>query len=439
MQTPTNALSPSDLAELDALQARLGEAEEILRALSRGEDAPLGNLRGRDLVASHLSDQLERAQLREAKELAEKANLAKDNFLAALSHELRTPLTPALMVAARLEHDLSLPDSARRSLATIRHNVELEARLIDDLLDLTRITRGKLELHRGLIDVHHLLRSALEICQPDIEAKGLSLQLQFEARATETVGDAVRVQQIFWNLLRNAAKFTPVGGGITIRTAETSDTIRVEISDTGIGFEPEMEPRIFRAFEQGGRQITQQFGGLGLGLTISRSLAEAHGGHLQASSPGLGRGATFTLELPRSKTDATPTKNESPASSTTPVATPPLRILLVEDHPDTRTNLALLLSSYQHDVKTASSAVEALAAAAGNKFDLVISDLGLPDQSGLEMMRVLRDRFGLKGIAVSGYGMEDDIAQSRAAGFVHHLTKPIAFERLRSLIAEMAR
>jgi signal transduction histidine kinase len=386
------------------------------------------------LIVTDLTQQKESNSLRLAKELAEKSNMAKDNFLAALSHELRTPLTPALMAAVALEEDPELPPRFKQELSLIRRNVELEARLIDDLLDLTRIARGKLELHPASTDVHAVLQRAIDICQADIRAKGLNFSAHFEASSYLTLGDPVRLQQVFWNLIRNAVKFTPPGGSIQIATDNpVPEEFRLQIVDNGVGFEPEMTEQIFAAFEQGGRQITREFGGLGLGLAICRSIMHGHRGTIDGFSAGPNRGATFTIRLPLRPAQLSHPTN--PSNSTNPANTEAaLRILLVEDHPDTRASMAKLLRR-KHDVQTADSAAEALALAMKHSFDLVISDLGLPDRGGLELMRQLRDNHRLKGICISGYGMEEDISSSREAGFVHHLTKPISFERLQHAIS----
>lgn len=391
------------------------------------------------LIVTDLTGQKEQVELRLAKELAEKANLAKDSFLAALSHELRTPLNPALMAAVALEQDETMPLAARRQLAMIRRNIELEARLIDDLLDVTRIAQGKLELQNAPVELHAVILRALEICRPDVEAKDQQFVINLEATQTRTMGDGVRIQQVMWNLIRNASKFTQAGGTISIRTGnDGTKRIWAQVTDTGIGFTPDAAPKMFLAFEQGGRHITRQFGGLGLGLAISRSIAEAHGGTIRAESPGSGHGATFTLELPVYSAETPPKPAESahaPAAKAAPATG--LRILLVEDHRDTRTSMEFLLRRSKHHVRSAETAREALELAEREAFDVVVTDLGLPDQSGLELMRQLRDRHGLKGIATSGYGMEEDIANGREAGFVQHFTKPISMERLRQVLAEL--
>jgi PAS domain S-box-containing protein len=386
------------------------------------------------LVVTDLTIQRKHEELRLAKEVAERANLAKDSFLATLSHELRTPLTPALMSIVALEHDDSLPPFVRSELAMIRRNIELETRLIDDLLDLTRIANGKLELHLAPIDLHAVLSRSVEICKANVDAKQQRLTVQLNARKTETMADPVRIQQVLWNLIRNAVKFTPNGGSIIVRTENTPDhRFLFEVRDSGIGFEPSTEKKLFQAFEQSGRGITQQFGGLGLGLAISRSIVEAHGGSIRGESPGPGQGATFTVTLPLQTISARDAAAR--AQSTKPVASPGREILIVEDHADTRATLQRLLERAGYKVTAANSGQRALEIAAAADFDLVISDLGLPDMPGNELMMHLRERHQLPGIAVSGYGMEEDVSGSREAGFVHHLTTPIRIDQFKELIA----
>jgi PAS domain S-box-containing protein len=388
--------------------------------------AALQNLR-----AAQEQLQLQNDALVRARQQAEAASEAKDNFLAALSHELRTPLTPVMMAAASLETNPALPPSLRQDVAILRRNVELEARLIDDLLDLTRIARGKIELHSDIVDLHAVIGDALNICRGDISSKRLELVQALRAPEFHVRGDAVRLQQILWNLLRNAVKFTPEGGQIIIRSHIEEARVCVAVIDTGIGIEPGKIGRIFNPFEQGGPAITQQFGGLGLGLAISKKLAELHGGTVIAQSEGPSRGATFTLCLPHVPAPNLSHHDGHPAASTDRERR--LRILLVEDHDDTRASLARLLGR-RHTVRDVPSVEAALQTADRESFDLVISDIGLPDGSGLELMRALRDRYGLKGICLSGFGMEDDIARSAEAGFDHHLTKPIDLRKLEGII-----
>lgn len=389
------------------------------------------------LVVTDLTEQKKHEEERVARELAEKASLAKDDFLAALSHELRTPLTPVLITTNALEQNPALPGEVRESLKLIRRNVELEARLIDDLLDLTRIARGKLELQMKQTDFHAVIHRALEICRPEFNAKAQKISLDLNAREHKGASDAVRVQQAVWNLIRNAAKFTPESGTITVRSANpVRGEFSVAVQDTGIGFDSGSAERLFQRFEQGGRDITRRYGGLGLGLAITRSIVEAHGGRVHAASPGAGKGATFAITFPIQQLNATarPTATGAMLVARDPTGR---HILLVEDHDDTRKTLELLLRKHHHEVKAAASAEEALKLAAENRFDLVISDIGLPGESGWKLMAQLRDCFGLKGIGLSGYGMEEDIARGRDAGFLRHLTKPIRFDQLSEVIAEL--
>jgi PAS domain S-box-containing protein len=399
-----------------------------------------------------ISDRI-RAQeeLERAHQEAQAANAAKDRFLATLSHELRTPLTPVLAVLARLESDPGLARHADE-LAMIRRNVELEARLIDDLLDLTRISRGKLELHRRETDARKVIEHALATTEREMAEKGLRLEAQLAAEEHRVWADAPRLTQVFWNLLSNAVKFTPPGGTITVQSRIEQSRfgareLVVEVRDTGIGIEPEVLPRIFEAFEQTDRRITRKFGGLGLGLAVSRAIVDLHGGRLTASSDGRGLGATFTVRLPlggiQEELDETGIWFSRPRLADAAPGTGAersLHILLVEDHADTAEAMADLLRLSGHQVTVAGSVAEALAAAEGGNgasFDLVLSDLGLPDGSGQDLMRELVSRYGLKGIAISGYGMEDDIRRSREAGFAQHLTKPVNRQALEAMIRQV--
>jgi signal transduction histidine kinase len=376
---------------------------------------------------------------------AQAANLAKDHFLATLSHELRTPLTPVLAVISSLEGDARLEARVRESLAMVRRNVELEARLIDDLLDLTRISRGKLELSRRPADLCQLVEQALEICCGQDMASGrLRIVKELAAENPTVWADAPRLSQVFWNLLNNAVKFTPQGGTITVRSWFEPGEIVVQISDTGVGIRPAALGHIFNAFEQGDLSTSRRFGGLGLGLAISKAIVELHGGRLSAESEGVGRGASFTVRLPMGRGQETveavrAERHGDPRAE----AGRPLHILLAEDHVDTAEALAALLAGLGHRVTVAGTVAAALAAAqeaAGapeGAVDLVISDLGLPDGSGLDLMRELSCRYRLPGIALSGYGMEEDVQKSRQAGFARHLTKPVTLDLLKDVIDQV--
>ena len=368
-------------------------------------------------------------------ELQEKArsNLAKDQFLAMLSHELRTPLTPVLASAVALENEPDLSENVHESLQMIRRNVELEARLIDDLLDLTRIDKGKIQLSFEVVNAHALLQNALEICQAEIDRKHLTPRLDLAAEKVYLRADPARLQQIFWNLINNAVKFTARDGQISICTNDdTGDRLRIEIADTGLGIEPESLPKIFDAFEQGGRT---QLGGLGLGLAISKRLVEAHSGTITAESAGRNKGAKFTLIFPVcEKVDAQAPLAVSPRAAHHRA----MRVLLVEDHEDTKQSLTKLLRLRGYYVESASNVQSALDLIAQDQFDVLISDLGLPDGSGIDLIRRVQSDRPVLGIALTGFGMEEDIRKSREAGFKHHLVKPIDLNKLDSIIQEVA-
>ena len=404
-------------------------------------------------------------ELNQAKESAEAANKAKDNFLAILSHELRTPLTPVLAAVAILEEDQTIGPHVLRELQTIRRNIEVEARLIDDLLDVTGIIRGKLELNRQAVDVRSLLQHAMQnYCANDATKKKLKVSMEVSASEIYVLADSSRMTQVFWNLLQNACKFTPAGGSILIRlynefsekpegnalpggTESSGTDLIVEIRDTGIGINPESMPRIFNAFEQGERSRTRVFGGLGLGLAISRAIVEMHGGSIAAESEGKDKGSKLVIRLRtvRPVAAARDQRLSSPDLSAPAITSRGLRILLVEDHPDTAEQLTRLLQRAGHQVSWAGcirEARELLAASsrseANGDFDILISDLGLPDGSGHDLMRDLTSHHPIPGIALSGYGMKDDIRDSMEAGFSRHLTKPVDWQELKIAIQKIA-
>ncbi|MDQ6654717.1 MAG: response regulator [Verrucomicrobiota bacterium] len=363
---------------------------------------------------------------------AERANLAKDRFLAMLSHELRTPLTPVLTSLLAIEID-EVPEAIRPSLQMIRRNVELEARLIDDLLDLTRISKGKVQLSLEIVDAHVLLRSALEICQSDIDQKQLEVELDLAAERVALEADPARLQQIFWNLIKNAVKFTPATGKLRVRTRNNDEGLLcVEVSDSGVGIDAESLPKIFKAFEQGERA---KLGGLGLGLAISKSLVETHNGRITAQSDGRDKGATFTAFFPVSDRQASADANGGDAPS---VDRKSLRLLLVEDHEDTNRSLTMLLRRRGYEVEPATSVAAALDIAARYDFDVLVSDIGLPDGTGVDLIQRLRRDREVLGVALTGFGMEDDIQKSHDGGFRHHLIKPVDLNKLDAVIQETA-
>jgi signal transduction histidine kinase len=380
-----------------------------------------------------------------ARDAAEHASRAKDEFLAALSHELRTPLNPVLLLATEAADNPTLPPAIRDEFALIARNVLLEARLIDDLLDLTRITRGKLVLDRQPVDAHVILREALANTQTEISEKSLHVETSLQARGVRVMADAVRLQQVFWNVLKNAAKFTPRGGRLRIETRDDvpAGELVLRFIDSGVGMTSAEIKRVFETFAQGDHASEHgghRFGGLGLGLAISRMLTELHGGRITATSEGPNQGATFEVRL---RTLQQEKPGQSPATTPENSESRPAhlsggrRVLLVEDHEPTRTSLAKLLTRRGYDVRTAGSLAEARALVATASFDLLLSDLGLPDGNGCELMDELRRTHPIPGIALSGYGMDQDVAQSREAGFGTHLIKPVSVHVLEKALAQI--
>lgn len=375
------------------------------------------------------------AAIEQQRATVEAANRTKDNFLAMLSHELRTPLTPVLAALDALKTESPPPAELKETLAMMRRNIELESQLIDDLLDLTRITKDKLQLQFEFVDAHQAISNVVEMCA--LEAKEKQLQMRFDLRAGDfhVMADPAKFQQIIWNLLKNAIKFTGENGAITISSTNLQPNIMtIGISDTGIGIEPDLMARIFNPFEQGERSFQRRFGGLGLGLAISKSLAQAHGASLIARSDGRDRGATFLLAIKTAGLEQAPSQ---PATVSAQTTRKNVRILLVDDHPDTCLALERLLTLRGHHVVAAQSVRAAMEIAESNHFDLLISDVGLPDGSGMELFRHLRAKFTMPGIAMSGFGMDADIGKSLEAGFSAHLVKPVKLEKLEAAISRV--
>jgi two-component system, chemotaxis family, CheB/CheR fusion protein len=371
---------------------------------------------------------------------AQQAIATKDQFMAELRHELRTPLTPVLTTATMLQEDEQLPERYHEDVEMIRRNVELEARLIDDLLDVTRIARGKVALDCRPVELRTVIQHAVQVCTPDLEERHLHLAVNVQGGPYVVEADPARLQQVFWNLLKNAAKFTPQGGCVGVRVNGVDGQVTTEVSDSGVGIEPDVLPRIFRPFDQGEANTTRRFGGLGLGLTISKAMVEMHHGQIEAHSEGRGKGATFTVTLPiHDSHTTTPEPADTVAEPALETSSRQLGILLVEDHADTARIMKRLLTGQGHRVQVAGDVASALQLAEAQDFDLLLSDLGLPDGSGLTLMQELRARgHTLPGIALSGYGQDSDIEQSKEAGFLVHLTKPASPRQLQEAIHAIA-
>ncbi len=412
--------------------------------LARGGVFPLSDGTGAYMAAACV-DITERrrseAEIARARDAAVAAGRAKDEFLAALSHELRTPLNPVLLIATDSADREEFPAEAREAFAQIAKNAMLEARLIDDLLDLTRISRGKMALEMQATDLHTVVREAIATVRAELQEKQQVLVQEFYPEPAPVIGDPTRLQQVFWNLLKNAVKFTPRGGQIVVRTRRMEQCIEISVTDTGWGMTPAEIARSFQSFSQGDHAVggAHRFGGLGLGLAISRMLVEYHGGKIAVASPGRNLGATFTVTLPLSDGAVAPGAGADGASGGNfRNAGEVTRLLLVEDHESSRLTVERVLRRRGYEVHAATNAAEALLLAEQYRFDLLISDIGLPDGDGYSLMTALRDRHGLMGVALTGYGMEDDVARAKAAGFVAHLTKPLNLEALDAALATIA-
>jgi PAS domain S-box-containing protein len=361
-----------------------------------------------------------------AKAAAENANRTKDRFLAATSHELRTPLTSILIGISMLQNKKGIDPYVRETLGIIRDNAEIEGRLIDELLDVMRIESGKIDLHRSPVELSTIIQRAVNICKSDIEASSLHLGVDMGREGEYWIqADAVRLQQVFWNLLKNAVKFTSRGGSIGIHCRQDDNHVLVEVNDTGIGIDSELLSSIFNAFEQAGRN--RQFGGLGLGLAISKAIVEMHEGTITAYSKGRGAGASFIVELPLTA----PVRSDISEKLRVPQYIHPLNILLVEDHKVSAKMMSQALISEGHNVEIKGTLADALESANQQSFNLLLSDLGLPDGTGYELLKQLRSRGRyFPAIALSGYGQEEDIQRSYQSGFTVHITKPVSREKL---------
>jgi two-component system CheB/CheR fusion protein len=380
------------------------------------------------------------AEMKRAHEETERASRAKDNFLAALSHELRTPLNPVLLVASDAVADPELPPGVRASFDTVLKNVELEAKLIDDLLDLAKVQAGKLKVEKRHVNVYSVLTSTLAIVQNEIDQKRIKLKQKFDDKQSIILGDTVRLQQVFWNVLKNAVKFTPPRGMIAIETSATRESCIVKITDSGMGMSQPELARVFDAFKQGDHTETaNRFGGLGLGLTIGKNLVELHSGTIEAASEGRGKGSCFAITFPLAEwSESDERKMLSSGRISHQKKAAGLQILLVDDHEATRSALARLLANRQYKVTVAGSVSEAMSISEKGNFELVISDIGLPDGSGYDLFEGILKRWpNTRGIALTGYGMDKDLARSKEAGFCAHLTKPVKVESLDEVLAEI--
>ncbi len=400
------------------------------------------------VLARRNSEQLREAE-RHARQDAEAANRLKDEFLATMSHELRTPLNAILGWASLLQRgEIRDPEGIKRGLTTIERNAQAQARLIEDVLDVSRIISGKLRLDGGRVSLRRIANAALDVVRPAADARRIKLHIESDAQDQfELIGDADRLQQIAWNLLSNAVKFTPADGRVTLSMARVGSLIRLTVLDSGAGIAPEHLPFIFERFRQVDSSTTRKYGGLGLGLAIVRHLVELHGGTVSAASDGPGHGATFTVDLPvrvlRDLPSTTPTESgEHPIldSAGDLLLLPGAEVLIVDDDEDSRSLLQLALERTGAHVHVAASAAGAFAVLEQHPIEVMISDIGMPEEDGLSLMRRLRalpKYRDLQAIALTAYAREADVAQAHEAGFQRHVAKPTDVAALTKVVAEL--
>jgi signal transduction histidine kinase/ActR/RegA family two-component response regulator len=385
---------------------------------------------------------------------AETVSRLKDDFLATMSHELRTPLSAILGWVSMLRVKDLEEHTRRRALETIERNAEAQARLIEDVLDVSRIIRGNLRLRTEDVDPSTLVREAMNVVRPAAEAKGIHIETRIDPSAGNIVGDAGRLQQVLWNLLSNAVKFTPAssGGRVEVTVAREGQHLLIRVSDTGEGITAEFLPHVFERFRQADASLSRGHGGLGLGLAIVRHLIELHGGSVSVTSPGPGRGTTFSLTLPsRAALPSRPRIPEAagalltaPSASDEAISLYGMKVVVVDDDLDARDLIAVLLREAGAEVTIASSAAEGLQAVVDHLPDVLLSDLAMPNEDGYSLIRRVRDlpdRYGGKthAVALTAHALPQDTQKALAAGFDLHVPKPVAPAALLALVAAIGR
>lgn len=385
------------------------------------------------------------AELATERVRAEEANHAKDEFLAVLSHELRTPLNAVLGWVTMLRSGALPADKREHALEIVDRNAHVQARLIEELLDVSRIIVGSFRVERVRVDLARVIDAAVESVRPALEARPLRLDARVAAGPMIVWGDPARLQQVVWNMLTNALKFTPPGGEVRVTARVVDDRAVVAVADTGLGIDPSFLPYVFDQFRQAEGASVRAQGGLGLGLSIARHLVALHGGALRAESDGLGRGATFTMEVPLDAECDTREPRESGERLSVPSQVESLhgaRVLVVEDDPDAREMMSIALSGYGAVVETAGSVAEARRAFDRALPDLVVSDIGLPGENGYVLARELHERAARGGVrvpavALTGYAGLEDRRRASDAGFDRHMPKPVDLDELARVVTQL--
>ncbi|MCC5621798.1 response regulator [Nostoc sp. CHAB 5715] len=423
---------------LISARAILNEQNEFLGAI-----AMLTDITDRKRTESERDRLLQLEQTARAQ--AEAANRIKDEFLAVLSHELRSPLNPIIGWAKLLQSRKFDEISLQKALETIERNAKLQAQLIEDLLDVSRILQGKLNLNMMPVNLAFTIEGAMETVRLAAEAKTIQIETMLDPQG-KVLGDSARLQQVFWNLLSNAVKFTATGGKVNVQLECIDAQVQITVSDTGKGIDPDFLPHVFDYFRQGDSTTTRKFGGLGLGLAIARHLVEMHGGTIWAESLGEDKGAIFTVRLPLLKESATIKDDTNPDSSTAAFASSPLmglQVLIVDDNADTRDFFSFVLEQFGAIVTAVASGDEALQALTQSKPDILLSDIGMPEMNGymlIKQVRTLEAEIGEKqipAIALTAYAGEINQQQALKAGFQHYIVKPVAPEELLTAISNL--
>jgi signal transduction histidine kinase len=395
--------------------------------------------RQRELETEIAERKIAEKEREKAQQALRDADQRKDEFLAMLAHELRNPLAPIRNALEMLKLVEASPELQRQTREMMERQVQLMVRLVDDLLDVSRITCGKIELRKEPIELAAVVARAVETARPVIEARNHGLTTDIAPGSLLLQGDLVRLGQVVANLLNNASKYMAPGGRIWLKGGREGDQIVLHVRDAGIGIAPEMLPQVFDLFTQADHPPSLSQGGLGIGLTLVRRLVEMHGGKVEAYSEGLGKGSEFVVRLP-ALPDAHPSTGERKKDAAAGPA-PARRVLVVDDNVDSADSLAELLRVWGHEVQAVYDGSQALAAAPGFRPEVALLDIDMPDMSGYELARQLRTRDGLDGtayVALTGYGQEEDRRRSAAAGFRAHLVKPVDPEALRQLLATLA-
>ena len=461
-QTAQLEASHAEIHKLNAgLDQRVRERTLQLEVTNRQMENEIAERKRTEAEREHLL-----AREQKARAEAEAANRIKDEFLAVLSHELRTPLSPILGWVRMLRSSKLDAAATERALETIERNAQLQTQLIEDLLDVSRILQGKMTLDARPVDLASTIAAAVETVRLAANAKSIAIQTAIEPSVGQVLGDPTRLQQVVWNLLSNAIKFTPKAGRVEVRLERIQTSAQIRVSDTGSGIEPEFLPHIFEYFRQADSTTTRLFGGLGLGLAIVRHLVELHGGIVQAASPGEGQGATFVVQLPLLRSGKELRENSAPSSLTPQNESgridfhgsweesspqPPesflslngIRVLLVDDEPDNREFLICVLEQYDAVVRAAASGAEALKTLLEWQPDILVSDIGMPEMDGYELIRQVR-ALPLPGgqmlaIALTAYAGEVDRQQALSAGFNQHVAKPVDPDQLVAIVVGLIR